>query len=182
MASLNLSDIEDKFQEKISSQDYSKKPAIDGVKIVELKQLVGEDGDFCELLHLDNGLIEGFEGFSLAQVNRSLMIPGTIKAWHLHLRQDEIWYLLPNDKMLVGLYDLRKDSLTKEKEMKLLLGGGKHFLLYIPKGVAHGARNLLPTPANLFYFVDQKFNQDDPDEQRLAWDFLGKDFWEIKKG
>lgn len=182
MASLTLEDIDEKFKEKVYVQDYSKKPTIEGLKIVEIKNFVGEDGDFSEIIRLDeNGSIEGFEGFKLAQVNRTKMLPGVIKAWHLHLGQDEFWYVTPSSHLLAGFLDLRKNSSTKGIDMRIPMGGGKSQLIFIPKGVAHGCANVSKKPATMLYFVDQKFNINNPDEQRLSWDILGKDYWQPKR-
>lgn len=177
---LSKQDIDGKVRGKLFVQDYSKKPAIDGVKIVEIRNMVGEDGDFSELLRLSNGEIEGFPGFHLAQINRSNMLPNAIKAWHLHYKQDEIQTVNPSDHLIVGLWDTRDKSSTKGVSMKLVLGGGKSHLVFIPKGVAHGYMNVSRKPATILYFVDQQFTMDDPDELRLPWDSL-KDFWELSK-
>ncbi len=181
MSVISLDDIDEKFRGKISVQDYSPKQTIDGVKIIELKKFVGEDGHFSEIIHFkENGESEEFPGFKAAQINRGKVLSGTVKAWHMHLRQDEIWYVYPEDHLFVGLLDLRKDSKTKDMSIKLVLGG-KSRLLFIPKGVAHGCANFTQNSINLFYLVSQKFDINNPDEQRLPWDALGKDFWEPKK-
>lgn len=172
----------DEQQGKIFVQDYSKKPVIEGVQIVEMRNMVGEDGDLTEVFHQkENGESEEFPGFFLKQVNRSLVMPGSIKAWHLHFNQDDIWSVLPHDRLTIGLWDTRKDSPTKGTTMKLNVGGGKSHLVFIPKGVAHGAVNHSQNPATILYFVNQKFDINNPDENRLPWDSLGKDFWEAPK-
>lgn len=181
MSSISLDDIDEKFRDKVTVQDYSPQPTIEGVKIIELKKFVGEDGHFSEIIHFNqNGQSEEFPGFKVAQINRGKVLPQTIKAWHMHMRQDEIWYVYPEDHLFVGLLDIRKDSKTKDTSMKLTMGG-KSRLLFIPRGVAHGCANFTQNPINLFYMVSEKFDINNPDEQRLAWDILGKDFWEAKK-
>jgi dTDP-4-dehydrorhamnose 3,5-epimerase len=54
-------------------------------------------------------------------------------------------------------------------------------LVYIPRGVAHGAANHMTHAAEILYFVSSHYNKDNPDEQRLPWDATGKEFWEIKR-
>ncbi|MFH1832943.1 MAG: dTDP-4-dehydrorhamnose 3,5-epimerase family protein [Candidatus Levyibacteriota bacterium] len=181
MTSISLDGIDEKFRDKVSVQDYSKKPQIDGVKILDINKFVGEDGHFSELIHFnERGECEEFPGFKVAQVNRAKVLPHAIKAWHIHFKQDEIWYVYPEEHLFVGLFDVREGSKTKEVSMKVVLGG-KSRLLFIPKGIAHGCANVTDNPANIFYFVSQKFDIKDPDEKRLPWDILGKDFWEAKK-
>ena len=36
-------------------------------------------------------------------------------------------------------------------------------------------------PAELFYFVSNKFDPSLPDEKRIKWDALGTDFWAPKR-
>ena len=178
---LTLDDIDEKSQGNIYTQDYSAKPTIEGVKIVPVKNFVGEDGDFSEIIRMENGGIEGIPGFELKQVNRSKLLPGAIKGWHLHFSQDDVFYLAPSDSLLVGLWDLRKDSKTNGVSMKITLGSGQSSLLFVPAGVAHGMVNITGAPVDLFYFVSEKFDPQNPDERRLPWDSLGADFWTPKR-
>ena len=62
------------------------------------------------------------------------------------------------------------------------LGGGRCHLLYIPRGVAHGAANSGRERAQIWYFVNQQFDVNDPDERRLPWDAAGAAFWDSEKG
>ncbi len=180
---LTHKDIDGKFHKQLFVQDYTKKPMIEGVKIVEIKNFVGEDGDFSELMRLaPNGESEQFPGFALRQMSRSKMYPGSVKAWHIHFAQEDIWHILPENTLLVGLWDIRKDSPTKGVTMRLALGGGKGHLVYIPRGVAHGGANYGNKPATILYFVNAQFNIENPDEIRLPWDELGEDFWSPTKG
>ncbi len=170
--------LDGQFKDKIYTQDYSKKEMIEGVKLVELPVYTGEEGYFVELIKLDEqGIFNQFPGFKLAQVNRVKMYPGTIKAWHLHLKQDEIWCVTGESHLLVGLWDLRKDSKTMGKSIRLVLGEGKSQLLYIPSGVAHGSSIVNGGSVTMLYFVNQIFDINNPDELRLNWDTLGSDFW-----
>ncbi len=175
---LTIEDIDDKFREKVYTQNYSLKNVIDDVKIVNVHSFVGEDGDFSEIMRLDhNGSLQLFPHFKLAQINRSRLLSKSIKAWHLHFKQNEIWYVPPEGRLLVGLLDLRNKSKTKGQTMRITLGGVNSQLLFIPKGVAHGSANLLDNVTAVIYFVDHIFNRQNPDEKRINWDVLGSDFW-----
>ena len=61
---------------------------------------------------------------------------------------------------------------------------GNSFLIRIPPGVAHGAKNLRPAaPSTIVYFVDVQFSTDEAcDEGRLPWDHFGADVWEVERG
>ena len=181
MSNLTKDDLIREVRDKVTTQDYTKKEFIDGVRLIELKTIVGEQGDFGEVARFDNGELEGIPGFEIAQINRTTLNPDAIKAFHLHFKQDEIWYLIPSDHLLVGLWDVRENSKTSNKNMKVVLGGGKSCLLFIPRGVAHGCMSTINKPVELFYLVSEKFDMKDPDEKRLPWDSLGSDFWQLEK-
>lgn len=179
MTDLTLNDIDAKTRQSVYTQDYAKKGAIDGVQIFPLKNMVGEDGDFLEVLRCNQqGTLELVPDFSIRQVNHSTQFPNAIKAWHLHFKQNEIWYVPPSSHFLVGLWDVREASPTKDATMRIPMGGGIPKLLYIPKGVAHGAVNLSQNVSTIIYVVDQTFSLSDPDEKRLPWDAKGAQFWQ----
>lgn len=183
MADLTLKDITGSLQKDVFVQDYSKKPVIEGVKIVEVKRMAGEDGTFEDLLRLDEtGHLELFPDIQVRQINRSKLLPGSIKAWHLHFSQEDVWYVAPEDHMIVGLWDCRENSPTKGKSMKVVMGNGTSKLVAVPRGVAHGVVNVASTPGSVFYFVNNQFNLAEADERRLKWDALGSSFWEVEKG
>lgn len=175
---LTLDDLNPDVKHKVYLQDYSPKKQIEDVKNVEIKPHAGHDGDFCEIIKVNqNQEIEAFPGFKIAQLNYSSMFPGAIKAWHLHYNQDEIWYVAPQFHLIVGLWDVRQNSKTSGVSTKIVLGGSEPALLYIPRGVAHGVVNNSQKTASLLYIVNNTFNPDKPDENRLPWDIQGSSFW-----
>lgn len=178
---LTLEDLQPSVQKKIKTKEYSATFSIEGVRLISLENYVEEDGDFSELIRISNGSIEGIDDFSVAQLNRTRINPQAIKAWHLHLKQAMLWYVCPEDLLFVGLWDIRKQSKTTDKTIRIMLGGGKSQLLFIPNGVAHGSANFSMTPVNLFYFTNQRFNIKNMDEKRLPWDARGRDFWLPRK-
>ncbi|HEY9786903.1 MAG TPA: dTDP-4-dehydrorhamnose 3,5-epimerase family protein [Candidatus Obscuribacterales bacterium] len=167
----------------ISVQDYSKKTVIDGVQLVNLNLFVDDGGALAEIVRLDDqGNLQAFPQFKVKQSTYSQVLPGSIKAFHLHYNQEDVWFVVPSDRLLVGLFDAREKSPTYKKSMRFVMGAGRAQILYIPRGVAHGLANPWQNPANMIYFVNQCFNPDAPDEYRLPWNELGDDFWELKKG
>lgn len=180
--SLTENDIDQQVLPKVYTQTYGNKPVIEGVSIVTLKNFIGEDGDLSEVIKFTKeGTIEGFDGFKIEQINRTKLYPRAIKGWHLHLRQDDLWHVLPSSHIVVGLWDIRSSSKTKGAVMRVVLGGGESKLLFIPKGVAHGAMNVSQKDAEVLYFVNQRFDASNPDEKRLPWNSLGADFWKPLK-
>jgi|SRR5579872_3784935 len=179
---LTKSDIAKEYQHFMFAQDYSKKPSIDGVQLAEIKVFTGEDGDFSELARFTpEGKLEAFPEFTVRQVSRSKVMPGSVKAWHFHLKQNEVQTVLPEDKLIIGLWDLREKSPTKGMTMRLAFGGGKAHWVYIPKGVAHGYMNPFEKSATVLYMTSEQFNMQEPDEMRMPWDSMGEKFWELPK-
>ena len=181
MRKLDKDDLLSRAVAKVKQQDYSPKAKIEGVQFIEVRNFPAEDGNFLELGRFnERGELETIPGFKVEQISYSLMLPGAIKAWHIHFNQEDVWFVPSEDRLLVGLVDLRKDSPTHGVQMRFTMGGGKSQLLYIPRGVAHGVANLGPNEARIIYYVNQKFSVTDTDERRLSWDTFGSDFWKFK--
>jgi dTDP-4-dehydrorhamnose 3,5-epimerase len=166
------------------TQSYAAAPRIEGVEIVDLARHHDDGGALTELARLTEGRTESPAGFTLRQVNYSEVEPGVIKAFHLHVRQTDVWYVPPSDRMLLVLVDVRKGSLTEGARMRLMLGDGSSRLVSIPPGVAHGVRNLGVAVGRIIYFVDVQFTAEpaESDEGRLPWDYLGADVWDVTRG
>ena len=157
MNNITLDDIDGNIKAKVYFQKYDKQETISGVKIVKLQDHINEDGNFTEVLKFtESGELSEFPGFKIQQVNRSSIITGTVKAWHIHFKQNEVWYVSPESHLFVALWDLRKSSQTNGKIMRITLGGCQSSLLYIPKGVAHGNSNFTKKTSEMWYFCDQK--------------------------
>lgn len=183
MKELNEKDITSALREKLHVQDYSAKPKIDGVQIVELPTFADDGGYFMELSRFVGAHPKQFADFELKQMNFSEMMPGVIKAAHLHFHQEDIWFVPPSHRLLIGLMDVRDGSATEGVQMRFVAGAGKAKLIYIPRGVAHGAANLWNQPAAIIYLVNNEFNPDaeQTDEHRLPWDMFGAEFWTLSK-
>jgi dTDP-4-dehydrorhamnose 3,5-epimerase len=162
-------------------QRYGAGETIDAVEIVDLQRFNDDGGSMIELMRIADASIPGLDGFRLAQVNFSGLHPGVIKAFHVHRRQTDVWFVPPEDRVLVVLVDVRAESKTEGRRMRVMLGDGRPALLRIPPGVAHGCRNLGENAARLIYFTDLHFSADPDrsDEGRLPWDFIGRDVWDV---
>jgi len=169
--------------EAVTRQDYEPQARIEGVEIVDLRVLTDDGGSFLEMARFDDvGNLLSLPGVKPRQMNYSLVMPGAVKAWHLHYKQEDVWFVPPEQRLLLGLYDCRSGSPTEDDSMRVVLGGGRGRLIRIPMGVAHGCANVGTTPASIIYFVTQTFDIEDADEQRLPWDHFGADFWDMVKG
>jgi len=182
---LTLDDIGSEYTKVTTVREYHQREEIQGVSIVQLNHFSDDRGALIEIGRLkENGELIAFPGFVVRQVNWSEILPNAIKAGHYHLNQEDVWYIPPLQRLLVGLIDAREGSKTYNVKQRIVLGGGKAQLLYIPRGVIHGAANLWSEPVTLIYFVNQWWTAepDKTDEYRVPPTVFGEDFWTIHNG
>jgi dTDP-4-dehydrorhamnose 3,5-epimerase len=178
-----LSLVAAEFRDRLATQSYEEQMAIKGVEFFDLLPPSDEGGDFCEVARFTaDGELQCAPGFRPAQCGYSYLEPGTVKAWHLHMRQEDLWFIPPHDRCLVGLHDVRQHSESYRSTMRFVMGARRSRLLLIPRGVAHGIANLTNRPASMFYFVNESFDRENPDEHRLPWDLLGEELWRNMPG
>lgn len=135
---------------------------IDGVVVKILETHRDERGFFREIIRASDDFFTEF-----GQWSHSLMYPGVAKAWHVHQKQIDWWYVGAG-VLKVALHDLREDSPTRGRTQELLLGDEQGAqVLKIPPGVAHGCR-CLSGPAHLFYVTSRTY--DPGDEGRIPHD------------
>jgi dTDP-4-dehydrorhamnose 3,5-epimerase-like enzyme len=174
---MTKADLLPEYEKRVTTQTYGGKETIEGVVRIPVRYFVEDSGDFCEMVRMNGVGLEEVAGFEPKQVSYSYLQPGAIKAFHLHYKQTDVWFVPPRGQMLVGLHDAREHSKTVKNTMRFVLGAGKAELLVIPPGVLHGMANPWSDGSCVVYLTDEQFNVEDPDEQRLPWDTLGKDFW-----
>jgi dTDP-4-dehydrorhamnose 3,5-epimerase len=136
---------------------------IEGVIIQELVTHADERGFFREIIRVTDDFFK--EGFG--QWSHSLMYQGVVKAWHVHQRQIDWWYV-GIGVLKVALHDTRPGSATFRETMDLLMGENQPArVLRIPPGVAHGCK-CISGPAHLFYITSRIY--DPADEGRISYD------------
>ena len=139
---------------------------IEGVVLKNLVTHADERGFFREIIHVtDDFFAEGF-----GQWSHSLMYPGVVKAWHIHVQQVDWWYVA-SGVLKVALHDTRPNSRTKRETMEFLMGDTQPAqVLSIPPGVAHGCK-CVAGPAHLLYVTSKVYNP--ADEGRIPHDDPG---------
>jgi dTDP-4-dehydrorhamnose 3,5-epimerase len=165
-------------------QSYEPSVALAGVELIDLDRRADLSGSLTELLRFDGrGGAQRLPGFTPLQLNHSRLAPGAIKAFHLHRRQSDVWFVPPEHRVLAVLVDLRQGSATAERVARFVLGDHRSRLLRIPPGVAHGCRNLGDEPATILYVTDRHFDPrpEHCDEGRLPWDLAGAEIWETPR-
>jgi dTDP-4-dehydrorhamnose 3,5-epimerase len=139
---------------------------IEGVRVAPYALWPDDRGYFLEVLRTGRGLAAGFPAAS-TQVSAAQSYPGTIKAFHYHMRQTDCW--TPACGMFqAALVDLRSGSPTFGVRNTFYVGALRPWQILIPPGVAHGYKVIGASPAMLVYVTDCFY--DPSDEGRLAYD------------
>jgi dTDP-4-dehydrorhamnose 3,5-epimerase len=139
---------------------------IDGVVLKTLVTHTDERGFFREIIRVT----DDFFGEGFGQWSHSLMYPGVVKAWHVHAKQVDWWYVACG-VLKVALHDHRAGSPTYRKTKEFLMGDNQPAqVLRVPPGVAHGCK-CLHGPAHLFYITSKVYNA--ADEGRIPHDDPG---------
>ncbi|MBU1075432.1 dTDP-4-dehydrorhamnose 3,5-epimerase family protein, partial [Patescibacteria group bacterium] len=120
-------------------------------------------GFLMEVLRDDDKLLTKF-----GQTTFTVAYEGTIKAFHYHEKQDDLWFVATGKAMIV-LYDLRENSPTNGETQVIFAGKDDYKLVVIPIGVAHGYKVLSDEPVLLFYQTTESYDPKDPDEKRMPY-------------
>jgi dTDP-4-dehydrorhamnose 3,5-epimerase len=121
--------IADKYSKVLNIQNYDKKTPIEGVKFNQVKYYRDESSDFVELGRLLQGKLKGFSGFKVRQISCSRLLPGAVKAFHLHKEQADIWYVSPLDRMLARSFTLHSSG-SRSWSSQSVESTSNHDLLY----------------------------------------------------
>lgn len=149
---------------------------IDGVRVVPFPLWPDDRGYFLEVARLGQGLITDFG--PTTQVSSALSYPGTIKAFHFHREQTDVWVPV-NGTLQVALVDLRPASPTFGRRNTLYVGHLRPWQILIPPGVGHGYKIIGTEPALLVYLTDRFYNP--KDEGRIAYNHPGIHYdWETQ--
>jgi len=131
---------------------------IEGVYVEKLETHLDERGFFREVVRAS------VFSMGIAQVSHSLMYQGVIKAWHKHVYQWDLLYVV-NGVLKVVLWDGREGSETYKELNEFMFGDNQEArTIIIPTGVWHGCK-CLSGPCNLIYATTKEY---DPwDELRM---------------
>ena len=155
-----------KDRQSITSDWVRPQKLIDGVAVKEPKNVCKASGDVLrEVFRSDWAL----DGGTVDQVFQSLLLPGSITAWHAHrLTTDRLF--VSSGLIQLVLYDDRADSATRGLLNVFRYGTARPGLVVIPSEIWHGVQNISDKPSLLLNLVDQAYQYDDPDHWRLPAD------------
>jgi dTDP-4-dehydrorhamnose 3,5-epimerase len=138
---------------------------IDGVRVKPYDLWPDDRGYFLEVVRMKQGLSQDFAP-ETTQISAALSYPGTIKAFHFHKHQTDLW--VPSAGMFqVALVDLRPESKTFGLKNTIYAGALKPLQILIPPGVGHGYKVIGEGAAILVYVTNRLYNP--ADEGRIAY-------------
>jgi dTDP-4-dehydrorhamnose 3,5-epimerase len=138
---------------------------IAGVEVRPYALWPDDRGYFLEVMRFGQGLAGTYPA-DTTQVSAALSYPGTIKAFHYHQRQTDLW--APAAGMLqVVLVDLRTESTTFGQRNTMYVGTLRPWQIRIPPGIGHGYKVIGEQPAMLVYVTDRFY--DPSDEGRIPY-------------
>jgi dTDP-4-dehydrorhamnose 3,5-epimerase len=138
---------------------------IAGVKAQPYDLWPDDRGYFLEVIRMKQGLAKDFVA-ETTQVSAAVSYPDTIKAFHFHRHQTDMW--VPMSGMFqVALVDLRPDSSTFGLKNTLYLGSLKPWQVLIPPGVGHGYKVIGESAGVLVYVTSRLY--DPKDEGRIPY-------------
>jgi dTDP-4-dehydrorhamnose 3,5-epimerase len=95
--------------------------------------------------------------------------PGVVKGWGLHKEQEDRYFLISGE-MQVVLFDVRPESSTYGKVMKLTLTEHDRALVNIPPYVWHADFNIGDKDAVAVNLPTKAYDHANPDKYRLPID------------
>lgn len=110
---------------------------------------------------------------SFGDLNLSYIYPDRTVAWHRHLKQFDYWIVIKGS-LKVGLYDEEKKRL-----MWVYLHERDRKVLRIPPRIWHGWKNISGEESILMYWITQKYDSKNPDEERTEIGSFGEN-WDIQ--
>ncbi len=131
--------------------------------IPDVAESVSELGFLMEVLRDDDGLLKRF-----GQSTFTVAYKDTIKAFHWHEKQDDLWFVA-SGKAVIVLHDIRDSSSTYGTTETVTAGVDNYKLILIPTGVAHGYKVVSDEPVLLFYHTTESYDPVNPDEKRMAY-------------
>ena len=143
----------------------SRPPAIEGVTVFELGNVLTRSGFMTEIFRADWAMAES----PIGQINWVELNPGAVTDWHRHMAQTDRLVGV-NGIIKLALLDGRPGSPTEGASDIIRLGALRPVVVTVPPGVWHGLRNESGERAGYLNLADQMFIHADPDNYRLAAD------------
>lgn len=151
-----------KDRQTVTPDGVSVAPLIDGVVIQRVPPQEDERGEVVEIW---NRTWPGLD-FPVVHVYQVSTRPGQVRAWTMHLRQDDRLFV-SRGRLRFGLYDDREDSPTRGMLSVFTLSDHQRAMVRIPSGVWHGVQNVGEVDGVFINLPSRPYHYEDPDKFRL---------------
>ena len=128
---------------------------IEGVRIIQKKQILDERGKIMHMMRNDDINFRQF-----GEIYFSVTYPNVIKAWHLHKKMT-VNYAIVLGKIKLVLFDDREKSKTKGKIQEIFLSDENYSLIEIPPMVWNGFKSIANEKSVLANCSDIPHNSDE---------------------
>ena len=149
----------------VRANGASRAPLPEGVSFHNVTTHVDDRGWVCEVYDPR----WGWSDEPLRYIYATALRPGAIKAWAMHEKNEDRYFILLGEVQLV-LYDARPNSATRGQVFTIYLSHYQRRLVNIPAGVWHGNRNVGHTEAVIIGCPTTFYDHDNPDKFRLPLD------------
>ena len=109
---------------------------IEGVSVINLKQIFDERGKVMHMLRSDSSNFSQF-----GEIYFSCTYSGAIKAWHLH-KEMTLNYAVVHGSIKFVLYDDRENSSTQGGIQEIFISPESYQLVTVPPGIWNGFKGI----------------------------------------
>ena len=153
---------------------------IEGLILIKPKKIPDKRGFFCEVFRKNELEKLTSKKITFCQSNLSKSVYGTIRGLHYQIYPSSQSKLVSvvSGEILDVVVDIRKKSNTFGKIYSVILNDINNYILFIPKGFAHGF-SVLSNAATILYNVDNYYHKEcergiNPLDSDLAIDWMVK--------
>ena len=138
-----------------------------GVQVLTPKINYDERGFVSEIFR--NDWKEFFGKDKPAQINVSKSQPGVTRAWHRHLRDQVDFFTVIKGTIKICVYDNNPVSKTFGTLVEIISNEKKLQIIKVPGHFWHGTKTIGSEESYTVYFINNLYDYDNPDEERISW-------------
>jgi len=94
---------------------------------------------------------------------------GVIRAWHRHIRSQIDLILVRKGILKICVYDSDKNSKSFGQLVQIISSADNPKLIKIPGHLWHGTKNIGNETSEIIYLINNLYDYENPDEERLDW-------------
>ena len=139
-----------------------------GVQVLRPKINFDERGFVSEIFRNDwKGF---FDNNKPNQINISKSKPGVVRAWHRHLREQVDFFTVIKGTVKICVYDNDSKSDTCGTLVEIITNEKKLEIVKVPGHYLHGTKTIGSEESYTVYFINNLYDYENPDEERISWD------------